>query len=160
MDNRSSQLLQSRPKILSAFFNDSMSSGEHFQNATLRPAVQFQAELLIEAFRNYAGKHKGVFYDLTPEKRIDYIENAIQRDMKFRNSLKGMVIGVFSVEEYKEYIKDSSALNKRMMGLVKEHLIKNIQVFQHPQILSASWKQDVRLQDIRRTILCHKSYVL
>jgi len=49
--------------------------------------------------------------------------------MKFRNSLKGMVIGQFTVEEYQIYISNSSALNKRMMNLVKEKLISNIQVF-------------------------------
>ena len=51
-----------------------------------------------------------------------YIENAIQKDMKFRNSLKGMIIGVFTVEEYQSYIQDSSALNKRMMQIVIERL--------------------------------------
>ena len=49
--------------------------------------------------------------------------------MKFRNSLKGMVIGVFTVEEYKIYIQNSSALNKRMMHLVKECLLNYVQVF-------------------------------
>ena len=29
-----------------------------------------------------------------------YIENAIQKDINFRNSLKGMIIGQFTIEEY------------------------------------------------------------
>ena len=48
-----------------------------------------------------------------------YIENAIHKDMKFRNSLKGMIIGQFTVEEYDRYIENSSALNKRMMANCK-----------------------------------------
>ena len=59
-----------------------------------------------------------------------YIENAIQRDIKFRNSLKGMVIGQFTVEEYRTYIENSSALNKRMMNLVKRRLQDNIQLLE------------------------------
>jgi hypothetical protein len=61
-------------------------------------------------------------------KQLDYIENAIHKDMKFRNSLKGMVIGQFTIEEYEIYIKNSSDLNKRMMNLVKERLVDHIQL--------------------------------
>ena len=57
--------------------------------------------------------------------------------MKFRNSLKGMVIGMFTIEEYKLYIQNSSALNKRMMNIVKERLIDNVQVITEPKTLAA-----------------------
>lgn len=52
--------------------------------------------------------------------------------MKFRNAIKGMIIGQFTVEEYAVYIQYSSALNKRLMNLVKERLISNIQLFVRP----------------------------
>lgn len=103
-------------------------SEEYFQNNTLRPILKLQNELLIEVFKNYATKQKNTFYDLSPEKKEKYIENAIQKDLKFRNSLKGMIIGLFSVEEYQEYIKNSSNLNKRMMNLLIERLKSQIQV--------------------------------
>ena len=127
MTNRSLDLKRIRPDHLTTTINSEMSLDERFQNLTLRPVIKFQHDLLIEAFKNYATKHKNVFYDLSVEKRIDYIENAIHKDMKFRNSLKGMIIGVFTVEEYNIYIQNSSALNKRMMSIVKERLIDNIQ---------------------------------
>jgi hypothetical protein len=129
--NRSTDLLECRPQISSALFSDTMSDDERFQNATLRPIIKLQNDLFVEVFKNYVTKHKNVFFGLPIEKQIDYIENAIQKDMKFRNSLKGMVIGQFTVEEYQFYITNSSALNKRMMHIVKERLISNIQVF-HP----------------------------
>ena len=129
MDNtRNLDLKRIRPDYMTTTINDDMSSDERFQNLVLRPVVKFQNDLLVEAFKNYAAKHKNVFYDLTLEKRIVYIENAIQKDMKFRNSLKGMIIGVFTIEEYKLYIQNSSALNKRMMNIVKNRLIDNIQL--------------------------------
>ncbi|MCX7549551.1 glyoxalase [Xanthomarina sp. F2636L] len=129
--NRSTDLLECRPQISSMTFSDSMSKDERFQNTTLRPIIKLQNDLFVEVFKNYVSKHKNVFFDLPIEKQVDYIENAIQKDMKFRNSLKGMVIGQFTVEEYQFYITNSSALNKRMMHIVKERLISNIQVF-HP----------------------------
>lgn len=128
--NRSEQLLACRPEIPSAKFHDAMSADERFQNATLRPVIKLQNDLLIEVFKNYANKHKSTFYDLTIEKQIVYIENAIQKDIKFRNSLKGIIIGQLTVDEYQTYIRNSSALNKRMMNMVKERLINNIQLFE------------------------------
>ncbi|PHQ30456.1 glyoxalase [Leeuwenhoekiella nanhaiensis] len=130
METRDTQLLALRPSIPSAQVNDSMSADEQFQNGTLRPVVKLQNDLLLEAFRNYIAKHKNVFYNLTIERRMNYIENAIQKDIKFRNSLKGMVIGQFTVEEYRRYIQNSSALNKRMMNLVKERIQSNIQLLE------------------------------
>jgi hypothetical protein len=105
-----------------------MSDDERFQNVTLRPVIKLQNELFIEVFKNYVSKHKNVFYELSLSKQLDYIENAIHKDMKFRNSLKGMVIGQFTIEEFDIYIKNSSALNKRMMNLVKERLVDHIQL--------------------------------
>ena len=137
MTNRAHLLKGIRPEFPSSTINDHMSSDERFQNLVLRPIIKLQHELLIGAFRNYIQKHKNVFYDLSLEKRIDYIENAIHKDMKFRNSLKGMVIGLFTVEEYTLYIQNSSALNKRMMNIVKERLLDHIQVFQKPEFLTA-----------------------
>lgn len=135
--NRSTNLLQCRPEISTALFFDSMSSDERFQNKTLRPIIKLQSDLFVAVFRNYVTKHKNVFYGLTVEKQILYIENAIQKDMKFRNSLKGMIIGQFTVEEYSLYVTNSSALNKRMMNLVRERLISNIQLFQKQSVLKA-----------------------
>jgi hypothetical protein len=128
MNDRSTNLNQIRPIISSALVYDTMSDDERFQNVTLRPVIKLQNELFIEVFKNYVEKHKNVFYELSLCKQLDYIENAIHKDMKFRNSLKGMVIGQFTIEEYSIYIKNSSALNKRMMDLVKERLINHIQL--------------------------------
>ncbi|WP_053977855.1 hypothetical protein [Mangrovimonas xylaniphaga] len=128
--SRSLDLLQIRPVISSALIYENMTRDEHFQNQTLRPIIKLQGELFVAVFKNYVDKHKNVFYELSLSKQLDYIENAIHKDMKFRNSLKGMVIGQFTVEEYEIYIQNSSALNKRMMGLVKERLIDYIQLLE------------------------------
>ena len=87
--------------------------------------------LLIIVFRNYVRKHKSVFYDLGIDDRLHYIENAIQKDTKFRNSLKGIIIGQFTLDEYETYIENSSALNKRMMNIVTERLKSNIQLLEY-----------------------------
>jgi len=112
-----------------------MTDEERFQNGTLRPIIKLQNPLLLEAFANYIRKHKNAFFDLIPEKRLEYIENAIQKDIKFRNSLKGMIIGQFTIEEYQGYIQNSSALNKRMMGMVIDRLKDQVQFFNQPVLV-------------------------
>lgn len=128
MKDREQSLLELRPHIESAVVKASTLPDEQFQNLTLRPVILLQNDLLLEAFRNYVQKHKNVFFEMNVEKRMSYIENSIQKDIKFRNSLKGMIIGQFTIEEYRYYITNSSALNKRMMNLVKERLQSNIQL--------------------------------
>ena len=86
--------------------------------------------MFLEIFKNYAIKQKGVFFTFSPEKKMDYIENAIQRDTKFRNALKGIIIGFFTIIEYKEYIQNSSNINKRMMNLVIERLKSQVQIIE------------------------------
>lgn len=134
MSDRSNNLLAIRPIIPSAKLSEHMSRDEHFQNATLRPIIKLQNDLLLAAFANYIVKHKNSFHELMLQKRIDFIENAIQKDIKFRNALKGIVIGQFTVEEYQTYIANSSALNKRMMNMVIKRLQDQIQLFEHPEV--------------------------
>ncbi len=136
MITRNLDLKSIRPDFMTTTINDEMSSEERFQNLVLRPIIKFQKPLFIEVFKNYVKKHKSDFYELSIDKRIDYIENTIHKDMKFRNSIKGMIIGVFTIEEYKLYILNSSALNKRMMSIVKESLINNIQLLEKSEILT------------------------
>lgn len=135
MDTRSSHLLKIRPTLLSAKVDSNTSDEEYFQNVTLRPIIKFQNFLLVEAFKNYIRKHKNTFYELAFEKRMEYIEKAIQKDIKFRNSLKGMIIGQFTLEEYQVYIQNSSALNKRMMNMVIERLKDQVQLMEQAVLI-------------------------
>ena len=130
MNSRKSALLNYRPIISSAIVSSNTSDGERFQNETLRPIIKFQNDLFIAVFTNYIKKYKSVFYNLSLEKKMDYIENAIQKNIKFRNSLKGMIIGQFTVDEYENYIINSSSLNKRMMSIVIERLKDQVQLFE------------------------------
>ncbi|MBT8204696.1 MAG: glyoxalase [Eudoraea sp.] len=135
MNPRSEDLLGMRPLIVQARVSPEMSAEERFQNTTLRPIIKFQNDLLLAAFRNYIRKHKNGFYELSMENRLSFVENAIQKDIKFRNSLKGMVIGQYTLEEYELYIANSSALNKRMMNMVIERLKDQIQLFTAPALV-------------------------
>ena len=134
MNDRPNDLLRIRPQIKKTQQFSQISPEEKFQNETLRPILKLQNPLFLAVFGHYTQKHKGVFYDLSLEKRLAYIENAIFKDQKFRNALKGMIIGQFTVAEFEAYQERSSALNKRMMSMVMERLKDQVQVFDRQSI--------------------------
>lgn len=135
MNDRHNDILRIRPQIKKHQTFETMSAEERFQNVTLRPILKLQNPLIIASFVNYAIKHKGVFFDIPTDKQLAYIENAIHKDQKFRNALKGLIIGQFTMKEYTSYTQNSSKLNKRMMSLVITRLQDQLQLLV-PQNLS------------------------
>ena len=128
MNDRPNDIIKIRP-VLNLKKSSQITDEESFQNDTLRPIIKLQSPILIETYRNYIIKHKNVFYELSNEKKLDYIENSINKNQKFRNLLKGMIIGLFTIEEYHTYKKNSSSLNKRMMNIILKRLQDNLQIF-------------------------------
>ena len=128
MNSRDSSLKAIRLEYISNTIKAEMSFEEYFQNSVLRPIIKFQNDLLIAAFLNVSKKYKNLFFELSTEKKIIYIENTLAKDSTFRNTLKNLVVGLFTVEEYTTYTSNASALNKRMVGIIKERLISHIQL--------------------------------
>ena len=128
MSTRDLSLKSIRIDSISNVINSEMSSDEYFQNTVLRPIIKFQNDLLIAAFLNFCNTYKNVFFELSVENKISYIENALIKDRAFRNTLKDMIVGLFTVDEYTIYSPNASALNKRIIGIVKERLISHVQL--------------------------------
>lgn len=132
METRDSFIKDFRGEALGSIGRES-SAEELFQNQTIRPILKLQNDLFLAVFANQISKHKNDFYKLSVEKKLAYIENVIQKDIKFRNALKGMVIALFTQEEYERYIGNSSNLNKRMMNLLIERLKSQVMLFESPE---------------------------
>lgn len=134
MDKRDVFLKEFRGETIGTV-TDQSSSDELFQNQVLRPILKLQNDLFIASFINHLGKNRIDFDSFSVEKKLMTIENAIQKDIKFRNALKGMIMALFTLDEYAQYIKNSSSLNKRMMGMLIERLKSQVQLFE----LNANW---------------------
>lgn len=106
------------------------SAEEFFQNETLRPIMKLQNDLLLAVFQNYMLKSKVDFRQFSIEKKFIFIENAIKKDIKFQNSLKGLIIGLFTLEEYNRYAANSSVLTKRISNLLIERIKSQVQLFE------------------------------
>ena len=129
MNDRHIDLLKIRPKIKKVKDFPNMSDDERFQNETIRPILKLQNPLFILVFKNYIEKRKRIFYDLSLDKKMIYIESSIVKDQNFQNSLKGIIIGHFTVAEYRQYLLYFSSLNKRMMNMLVKRLQNQIEVF-------------------------------
>jgi hypothetical protein len=129
MDQRDAFLKEFRGETIGTI-TDQSSSDELFQNQVLRPILKLQNDLFIASFINHLGKNRIDFDAFSVEKKMTTIENAVQKDIKFRNALKGMIIALFTSDEYAQYIKNSSSLNKRMMGMLIERLKSQVQLFE------------------------------
>ncbi|MBC7844934.1 MAG: glyoxalase [Flavobacterium sp.] len=129
MDQRDTFLKEFRGETIGTV-TDQSSSDELFQNQVLRPILKLQNDLFVASFINHLGKNRIDFNAFSVEKKLTTIENAIQKDIKFRNALKGMIIALFTSDEYAQYIKNSSSLNKRMMGMLIERLKSQLQLFE------------------------------
>lgn len=132
METRTKSLLSIRPSLDHIKNTDDPASEAYFQNEVLRPILKFQNDFFVQVLKNYFLKHKNSFYSLSLEKRLLYIENALQKDIKFRNVLKGIIIGQFTLEEYHSYRSKSTALNKRMMQMLIQRYQSQIQLFEIP----------------------------
>lgn len=128
MENRNDLLIKIRGNAL-GIISENSSLDEKFQNETLRPILKLNSDLWIASFKNYIGKHKLDFYKLSVEKKLLFIETSIQRDIKYRNVLKGMVLAWFTTTEFDYYCENASNLNKRITNLIIERLKSQVQLF-------------------------------
>ena len=128
MNTRDTIIMQLRGQAIGTISLES-SIEESFQNETLRPILKLQNDLFTAAFLKYIEKNKIDFEVKTVEAKLAVIDNAIQKDIKFSNTMKGIVIGLFTTEEYSIYSNNASSINKRMMSMLLERLKSQVQLF-------------------------------
>ena len=127
MNSRDSFLNEFRGPSLGQ--NTSQSSEEEmFQNATLRPILKLQNDLIVLVFQNYVNQIKLPFNGFTVEKKMSSIATIISKDIQLQNTLKGIVIGLFTTEEYHYYSKTISNSNKRIKAMLIERLQSQLQL--------------------------------
>jgi oligoribonuclease NrnB/cAMP/cGMP phosphodiesterase (DHH superfamily) len=92
---------------------------ETFQNVTLRPILKLQHDtsmlILTESkhFNQILQKVNRSEYDLLTE----FIKNYVTKDIRFRYTIIGSVVGMMTQEELQYYTENSSEVNKRIMSM-------------------------------------------
>jgi len=128
MENMKNNQTKLRPEIQSLKITESMSEEEKFQNKVLRPVIKMKHEILIAHFKNYVALSKRPWKELSDSRKINFIENIFSRDLSFRNEVRGLVIGQFTLEEYSQYAKILRGSNKRMNNIIKERIMSHLDI--------------------------------
>ena len=129
MNARDTFLNQFRGQTIGSLTAESTTE-ESFQNKVLRPILKLQNDLFVALFINYVDKNTSGFYSKTIDVKLTVLENVIQKDIQFRNVMKGIIIGLFTAGEYVIYAKNSSNINKRMMSMLAERLKSQVHLFE------------------------------
>jgi hypothetical protein len=129
MSQRDVFLKEFRGKTIGSI-TDQSSVEEQFQNEVLRPILKLQNDLIILSFQNYLSVNKINFNSFTVDKKVTLIENSIHKDSKLRDTFKGIIIGLFTSNEYSLYATNSSNINKRIITMLVERLQSQIQLLE------------------------------
>lgn len=119
MENPKKQL---RPEILSIIKTENFSPLEKFQNETLRPIIKLQHDLILTRFEHYLKQNKINIIELNKTQKTDLMNKLFKSDTRLKNDFRGLIIGLFTLEEYKEYLTISSQLNKRINNMIRQKL--------------------------------------
>ncbi len=110
--------------------NNNSSLEEEFQNGTLRPILKLQNDLILQIFNSYLNQNKNQFINLSVDKKMNAIDNSISKDSQLQNIYKGIIIALFTSEEYNQYSTISSGINKRIRTMLIERIQSQLQYFE------------------------------
>nr|WP_314864778.1 glyoxalase [uncultured Flavobacterium sp.] len=108
--------------------SDQVSVEEAFQNATLRPILKLQNDLILLVFQNYIRKNNIPFNNFSVDKKMSTIETIIAKDSQLQNTLKGIVLGLLTSDECIFYFNTISNSNKRIRAMLIERLQSQLQL--------------------------------
>ena len=66
------------------------------------------------------------FIELSLDKEALEIESIFKRNSQLKNELRGLITGLFSIEEYIIYNTIKSDINKRIIQIIKERVLSTL----------------------------------
>ena len=125
MNDRDLSLLNIRPTLSINLEKVSLPE-ETFQNKTLRPILKLQHDTIIGLFKNFLRHHKANYEAMLSQEKIMFIDSVLNKELKLKNTLLGVVIGQFTTLELQEFNTNSQNLSKRIADLLRQRIIDSI----------------------------------
>ncbi len=113
---------QLRPAIPSILEKDDISAEEKFQNEVLRPIIKLQNDLIASCFEGCLNRRKVDLQKFTDNQVKDFIHKLFRSDTQLKADLRSLIIGLFTLEEYQEYLTLSAQLNRRITSMIQERV--------------------------------------
>lgn len=113
---------QIRPEIPSIIESEHYSAEEKFQNQVLRPIIKLQHDLILTCFEHHLTQKKVKMNELDNTEKAYLTRKLFKTDTRLRNELRGLITGLFTLEEYQEYLGLSSQFNKRISTMIHQRI--------------------------------------
>lgn len=120
--NRSISVKSLRTELPNVANYPDMSEIELFQNVVLRPILKFQNEVFIHIFSNNLKKRDIDFQGMNLKDRIGYVTKVVQKDLGLRNVLIGIVLGLLTADEVKQYYFYETEYRRRISKMIIDRI--------------------------------------
>ncbi|MEJ6617009.1 MAG: glyoxalase [Crocinitomicaceae bacterium] len=115
-----------RPVVESAKVDETTHPNEVFQNETLRPIIKMQHLLILAFVSDHVLKLNKEFPELSKGKQRAFATNLFAKDSTFKHRLAGLILGQFTVEEFKLYTTIAPDVNKRILNICLERMMVHL----------------------------------
>ena len=111
-----------RPEIPSIKNIENYNAEEKFQNNVLRPIIKLQHDLILHCFETYIKFNKIKIAELNVLKKRELTQKVFKTNTRLKVELRGLIIGLFTLDEYKEYLNYSAQLNRRINNMIQQRI--------------------------------------
>ena len=119
MIDRDKLVSELRPFLLNLETKKENTVEEQFQNKVLRPILKFQHDIIITfIFNKIVNKFRIDIVKIHNNDLALKVKNELMNNQTLRNQVFGFVLGLFTVEEYQEYIQNETEYRRRIMAMV------------------------------------------
>ncbi|MDA9003653.1 hypothetical protein N9J06_00960 [Flavobacteriales bacterium] len=115
-----------RPEIPSINLDRSSSEVELFQNKVLRPIIKLQHELIMCCFSDFITQNKVLLNEYNEEKKKIYLQKLFKTNTVLKTELRGLIIGLFTLEEYKHFLSIKPMVIKRINTIIQNRITSNL----------------------------------
>ena len=109
---------KSRPELSEDILIGIKTKTEEFQNRVLRPIIKMQSDVLMWHMQGKLSKLKSDWNNQNFEERRNAMTQLLTKDKTFKHEIIGIVLGQFSLEEYRNYMAYAKEINKRITQIV------------------------------------------
>ena len=127
MEKRDNQLKEIRP-LLSHLENDKETTVEEkFQNTVLRPILKFQHDILVTFItEKVVNKFRIDIIKIHSNDLGLKVKKELMNNQTLRNQVFGLLVGLFTIDEYHDYLKNETEYRRRIMAMVVERYMSSV----------------------------------
>lgn len=112
-----------RPDLPNEILDGVATEAEDFQNKVLRPIIKMQSDLLILHLNTKLDLLKIDLSQYNSIKQKEVLTKLFHKDQSFKREILGIIVGQFTLEEYRAYNPISKEISKRISQIVLNRCI-------------------------------------